>query len=103
MAFAEIYKRQVVLLIRVLPRVTEEECFALKGGAATVIDKGQIVYSASIEAIRRHGADPRSRERSRGMGRALTLLRRDVAPVCPCQPQAVHAAPVPRRSRLTCR
>lgn len=34
MAFADIYKRQVALLIRVLPLVTEEECFALKGGTA---------------------------------------------------------------------
>jgi predicted nucleotidyltransferase component of viral defense system len=34
MAFAEIYKRQVALLIRVLPLVTEEACFALKGGTA---------------------------------------------------------------------
>jgi len=34
MAFADIYKRQVALLIRVLPLVTEEACFALKGGTA---------------------------------------------------------------------
>jgi predicted nucleotidyltransferase component of viral defense system len=34
MAFAEIYKRQVTLLIRVLPFVTAEACFALKGGTA---------------------------------------------------------------------
>ncbi|MGD0636176.1 MAG: nucleotidyl transferase AbiEii/AbiGii toxin family protein [Beijerinckiaceae bacterium] len=34
MAFAEIYKRQVALLIRVLPVVTAEACFALKGGTA---------------------------------------------------------------------
>jgi predicted nucleotidyltransferase component of viral defense system len=34
MAFAEIYKKQVALLIRVLPFVTEEACFALKGGTA---------------------------------------------------------------------
>jgi predicted nucleotidyltransferase component of viral defense system len=34
MAFAEIYKRQVALLIRVLPLVTAEACFALKGGTA---------------------------------------------------------------------
>jgi predicted nucleotidyltransferase component of viral defense system len=34
MAFAEAYRRQVALLIRVLPSVTEEECFALKGGTA---------------------------------------------------------------------
>ena len=34
MAFAEVYKRQVALLIRVLPLVTEEACFALKGGTA---------------------------------------------------------------------
>jgi hypothetical protein len=34
MAFAEIYMRQVALLISVLPFVTEEQCFALKGGTA---------------------------------------------------------------------
>jgi predicted nucleotidyltransferase component of viral defense system len=34
MAFAENYRRQVVLLIRVLPLVAEENCFALKGGTA---------------------------------------------------------------------
>jgi predicted nucleotidyltransferase component of viral defense system len=34
MAFAEAYKKQVALLIRTLPFVTEEECFALKGGTA---------------------------------------------------------------------
>ena len=34
MAFADIYRRQIALLIRVLPLVTEEVCFALKGGTA---------------------------------------------------------------------
>jgi len=34
MAFAEIYRRQVALLFRVLPLVMEEACFALKGGTA---------------------------------------------------------------------
>lgn len=34
MAFAEAYKKQVALLIRALPIVTEEECFVLKGGTA---------------------------------------------------------------------
>src|SRR5215216_4344315 len=34
MAFAEIYRRQVALLIRTLPLVAEEKCFALKGGTA---------------------------------------------------------------------
>src|SRR5713226_3285892 len=34
MAFAEIYRRQVGLLMRVLPLVAEEACFALKGGTA---------------------------------------------------------------------
>jgi predicted nucleotidyltransferase component of viral defense system len=34
MAFAEIYRRQVALLVRTLPLVAEEKCFALKGGAA---------------------------------------------------------------------
>jgi predicted nucleotidyltransferase component of viral defense system len=34
MAFAELYRRQVALLIRILPMVTEEACFALKGGTA---------------------------------------------------------------------
>jgi predicted nucleotidyltransferase component of viral defense system len=34
MAFAEVYRRQVALLIRVLPLVAEEKVFALKGGTA---------------------------------------------------------------------
>ena len=34
MAFNEMYQRQVRLLIRVLPHVAEEVCFALKGGTA---------------------------------------------------------------------
>ena len=34
MAFREIYRRQVQLLIRVLPSIGEEACFALKGGTA---------------------------------------------------------------------
>src|SRR5438105_15363959 len=34
MAFAETYRRQVALLIRTLPLVAEEKCFALKGGTA---------------------------------------------------------------------
>lgn len=34
MPFADIYRRQVALLIRLLPLIAEEECFALKGGTA---------------------------------------------------------------------
>ena len=34
MAFADIYRRQVALLIRVLPLVAQEKSFALKGGTA---------------------------------------------------------------------
>jgi predicted nucleotidyltransferase component of viral defense system len=34
MAFDEQYRRQVALLLRVLPHVAEETCFALKGGTA---------------------------------------------------------------------
>ncbi len=34
MPFAELYRRQVTLLIRVLPLVAREKCFALKGGTA---------------------------------------------------------------------
>jgi predicted nucleotidyltransferase component of viral defense system len=34
MAFAEIYRRQVALLLRTIPYVAEEKCFALKGGTA---------------------------------------------------------------------
>lgn len=34
MAFSEIYRRQAALLIRVLPVVAQETCFALKGGTA---------------------------------------------------------------------
>lgn len=34
MAFAELYRRQAALLIRVLPFVAEEDSLALKGGTA---------------------------------------------------------------------
>jgi predicted nucleotidyltransferase component of viral defense system len=34
MAFAEIYRRQAALLVRILPLVAEEKAFALKGGTA---------------------------------------------------------------------
>lgn len=34
MPFADIYKKQVGLLVQTLPQVAEEECFALKGGTA---------------------------------------------------------------------
>lgn len=34
MAFRDIYRRQVALLVRVLPHIAEESCFALKGGTA---------------------------------------------------------------------
>jgi hypothetical protein len=34
MALSEIYRRQVELLLRIMPAVAAEECFALKGGTA---------------------------------------------------------------------
>ncbi len=34
MAFRETYRKQVALLVRILPLVAEESCFALKGGTA---------------------------------------------------------------------
>ncbi|OPY98914.1 hypothetical protein A5906_30625 [Bradyrhizobium sacchari] len=34
MAFSEAYRRQVGLMLRLVPMVAEEECFALKGGTA---------------------------------------------------------------------
>src|SRR5690606_35930612 len=34
MAFADTYRKQVALLIRTLPSVAAEECFAMKGGTA---------------------------------------------------------------------
>lgn len=34
MSFSEVYRRQVQLLVRTLPLVAEEDCFALKGGTA---------------------------------------------------------------------
>lgn len=34
MALRDIYRRQVALLIRILPLIAEESCFALKGGTA---------------------------------------------------------------------
>jgi hypothetical protein len=34
MPFSEVYRRQVALLMRTLPLIANEECFALKGGTA---------------------------------------------------------------------
>ena len=34
MPFSDQYRRQVTLLIRVVPLVAQEDCFALKGGTA---------------------------------------------------------------------
>jgi hypothetical protein len=34
MAFTDIYRKQVELLVRTIPSVAEEKCFALKGGTA---------------------------------------------------------------------
>jgi predicted nucleotidyltransferase component of viral defense system len=34
MPFADLYRRQVALLVRVIPLVAKEKCFALKGGTA---------------------------------------------------------------------
>lgn len=34
MAFTDIYRKQVELLVRTIPYVAEEKCFALKGGTA---------------------------------------------------------------------
>jgi hypothetical protein len=34
MPFADIYRRQAMLLVRLLPLIAEEKCFALKGGSA---------------------------------------------------------------------
>jgi len=34
MAFSDAYRQQVALLLRTIPAVAEEKCFALKGGTA---------------------------------------------------------------------
>ena len=34
MAFSDLYRRQVELLVRTIPPVAQEACFALKGGTA---------------------------------------------------------------------
>jgi hypothetical protein len=35
MAFTDVYRRQVDLLLRTIPFIAEETCFALKGGTET--------------------------------------------------------------------
>jgi hypothetical protein len=37
LAFSEVYRKQVELLIRILPFIAKEDCFALKGGTAAAI------------------------------------------------------------------
>lgn len=50
MAFADVYRRQVALLIRVLPYVAAEPCFALKGGTAiNLFDRNMPRLSVDID------------------------------------------------------
>ena len=37
MAYSDLYRKQLVLLIKMLPFVAQEKCFALKGGTAIII------------------------------------------------------------------
>jgi hypothetical protein len=42
LAFSEVYRKQVELLIRILPFIAEEDCFALKGGTAVNLFVGNM-------------------------------------------------------------
>lgn len=58
MAFSEIYRRQVALLLRILPIVAEEDCFALKGGTAInlfVRDMPRLSVDIDLTYLPTHG------------------------------------------------
>lgn len=40
MAFTENYRRQIGLLLRAIPFIAKEKCFALKGGTAINLFRG---------------------------------------------------------------
>jgi hypothetical protein len=37
MPFSEVYRKQAALVVRALPEVAHEECFALKGGTGRLL------------------------------------------------------------------
>jgi hypothetical protein len=52
MPFSEVYRKQATLVVRVLPEVAHEECFALKGGTGI-----NLFIREHAARIRRDGGD----------------------------------------------
>lgn len=73
MAFAESYRRQVALLVRTLPQVAEEACFALKGGTAInlfVCDMPRLSVDIDLTYLPVEPRGPRSRTHTPCLARA---------------------------------
>lgn len=77
MAFSETYRRQVALLLRVLPIVAAEDCFALKGGTAInlfIRDMPRLSVDIDLTYLPTH---PRA-EALRAIGAAMSRIAQGI-------------------------
>src|SRR5215813_990486 len=82
MPFEEQYRRQVALLLRAIPLVAEEDCFALKGGTAInlfVRDMPRLSVDIDLTYL-----PVQSRERSlKAIDAAMTRISKRIAETIP--------------------
>ena len=78
MPFVDIYRRQVALLIRLLPLIAEENCFALKGGTAInlfVRDMPRLSVDIDLTYVPVHSYDTSLAAIDAAMGRIGALIK----------------------------
>jgi predicted nucleotidyltransferase component of viral defense system len=82
MPFNEAYRRQVALLVRILPVVAEEKCFALKGGTAInlfVRDLPRLSVDIDLAYLPIHARQESLAEIDAAMKRIVARIKRDNA------------------------
>ena len=83
MAFNEAYRRQVALLVRTLPFVAEEPCFALKGGTAInlfVRDMPRLSVDIDLTYVPVAPREESLRDIDAAMGRIARRISRAIPP-----------------------
>jgi predicted nucleotidyltransferase component of viral defense system len=80
MPFTEAYRRQVALLVRILPFVAEEKCFALKGGTAInlfIRDLPRLSVDIDLAYLPIHARKESLAEIDAAMKRIIARIKRD--------------------------
>jgi predicted nucleotidyltransferase component of viral defense system len=80
MPFTEAYRRQVALLVRILPFVAEEKCFALKGGTAInlfVRNLPRLSVDIDLAYLPIHARQESLAEIDAAMKRIIARIKRD--------------------------